>query len=142
MGPEDRPTPGNSATFASTGGNGVHFGILHDPTAGGTAPIVMMVPMASDPLPSRAASAAVMTSRTVGVRAGRLLLSARSVRRQRGRGLLRWTSHSLNLAVPNLNPSTRASWPRHHGLLIGRGESALASQRNPRTRRGLGDAGR
>lgn len=36
--------------YGSTGGNGVHFGILHDPTAGGTAPIVMTVPMASDTL--------------------------------------------------------------------------------------------
>lgn len=39
-------TPANSTTFASTGGDGVHFSLLHTPTAvPGTAPVVMTVPM-------------------------------------------------------------------------------------------------
>lgn len=46
--PRSRPwvrydsTPTNSVTFASTGGDGVHFGIV---SAGGAGPIVMTVPM-------------------------------------------------------------------------------------------------
>lgn len=47
---EYRTTPKNSLTFASTGGDGVHFGVLVD-SAGvvpDVAPIVMTVPMMFD----------------------------------------------------------------------------------------------
>ena len=40
-------TPANSTTFASTGGDGVHFSLLHT-TPPGTAPVVMTVPMQFD----------------------------------------------------------------------------------------------
>jgi hypothetical protein len=48
---DDPSTPTNSTIFASTGGDGVHFGMLHHPgTTPRAAPIVMTVPMAfSDP---------------------------------------------------------------------------------------------
>lgn len=38
-------TPANSQTFAATGGDGVHFGIVD----GGSGPIVMTVPMSENP---------------------------------------------------------------------------------------------
>ncbi len=42
-------TPANSTTFASTGGDGVHFGLLHaTTTVPGAAPVVMTVPMQFD----------------------------------------------------------------------------------------------
>lgn len=49
-GSDDQPgydaTPVNSTTFAWTGGDGVHFSLLHTPTpVPGTAPVVMTVPM-------------------------------------------------------------------------------------------------
>lgn len=41
-------TPINSTTFAHTGGDGVHYGFLHD-DSGARIAVVMTVPMASDP---------------------------------------------------------------------------------------------
>ena len=40
-------TPINSVTFASTGGDGVHFGLLTDERLNGRQPVVMTVPMVS-----------------------------------------------------------------------------------------------
>lgn len=40
-------TPVNSVTFASTGGEGVHFGLLTDERLGERKPVVMTVPMVS-----------------------------------------------------------------------------------------------
>lgn len=43
-------TPRNSLTFASTGGDGVHYGLLVDRAApGNDSPVVMTVPMADEP---------------------------------------------------------------------------------------------
>jgi hypothetical protein len=41
-------TPLNSATFASTGGDGVHFSVLNTGEGNDSAPVVMTVPMAFD----------------------------------------------------------------------------------------------
>ena len=40
-------TPTNTITVAATGGDGVHFGLLVDPS--GASPVVMTVPMTDDP---------------------------------------------------------------------------------------------
>jgi hypothetical protein len=41
-------TPVDSTTFGSTGGDGVHFSVLHTGRGNGYAPVVMTVPMAFD----------------------------------------------------------------------------------------------
>jgi hypothetical protein len=41
-------TPVDSTTFGSTGGDGVHFSVLHTGRGNGYAPVAMTVPMAFD----------------------------------------------------------------------------------------------
>jgi hypothetical protein len=63
-------TPVNSTTFASTGGDGVHLGLLHDATAASsTAPVVMTVPMQFD-APNRVVGASLREFLALGCRTG------------------------------------------------------------------------
>ncbi len=67
-------TPVNSLTFASTGGDGVHFGLLHDTTAASlTAPVVMTVPMQFD-APNHVVGASLREFLALGCRTGYLHL--------------------------------------------------------------------
>jgi len=61
-------TPANSTTFASTGGDGVHFSLLHTTTPG-TAPVVMTVPMQSD-APNHVVGASLREFLALGCRTG------------------------------------------------------------------------
>jgi hypothetical protein len=63
-------TPVNSTTFASTGGDGVHFGLLHGSTAASpTAPVAMTVPMQFD-APNHVVGASLREFLALGCRTG------------------------------------------------------------------------
>ena len=63
-------TPANSTTFASTGGDGVHFGLLHaTTTVAGAAPVVMTVPMQFD-APNHVLGASLREFLALGCRTG------------------------------------------------------------------------
>jgi hypothetical protein len=61
-------TPGNSMTFASTGGDGVHFSLLRTTTPG-PAPVVMTVPMQFD-APNHVVGASLREFLALGCRTG------------------------------------------------------------------------
>ncbi|HEX6677952.1 MAG TPA: hypothetical protein VF486_23420 [Actinomycetes bacterium] len=63
-------TPVNGTTFASTGGDGVHFGLLHGSTAASpAAPVVMTVPMQFD-APNHVVGASLREFLALGCRTG------------------------------------------------------------------------
>jgi hypothetical protein len=63
-------TPANSTTFASTGGDGVHFSLLHvTTTVPGAAPVVMTVPMQFD-APNHVVGASLREFLALGCRTG------------------------------------------------------------------------
>jgi hypothetical protein len=63
-------TPVNSTTFASTGGDGVHFGLLHGTTAASpTAPVVMTAPTQLD-APNHVVGASLREFLALGCRTG------------------------------------------------------------------------
>ncbi len=67
---DDDATPANSTTFASTGGDGVHFSLLHATTTmPGAAPVVMTVPMQFD-APNHVVGASLREFLALGCRTG------------------------------------------------------------------------
>jgi hypothetical protein len=62
-------TPVNSTTFASTGGDGVHFSLLHATDVPGAAPVVMTVPMQFD-APNHVVGASLREFLALGCRVG------------------------------------------------------------------------
>jgi hypothetical protein len=76
-------TPVNSTTFASTGGDGVHFGLLHDTTAASpTAPVVMTVPTQFD-APNYVVGASLQEFLALGCHTGYLHLEQLAYPRDR-----------------------------------------------------------
>jgi hypothetical protein len=67
---DDDATPANSTTFASTGGGGVHFGLLRaTTTVSGVAPVVMTVPEQFD-APNHVVGASLREFLALGCRTG------------------------------------------------------------------------
>jgi hypothetical protein len=62
-------TPVNATTFASTGGDGVHFSVLRGPDGDGATPVVMTVPMAFDN-PNHVLAGSLREFLALGSRAG------------------------------------------------------------------------
>jgi hypothetical protein len=78
-------TPVNSTTCASTGGDGVHFGLLHATTAASpTAPVVMTVPMQFD-APNHVVGASLREFLALGCRTGYVQLEQLASRWEQGR---------------------------------------------------------
>jgi hypothetical protein len=78
-------TPVNSTTCTSTGGDGVHFGLLHATTAASpTAPVVMTVPMQFD-APNHVVGASLREFLALGCRTGYVQLEELSSRWEQGR---------------------------------------------------------
>lgn len=93
---EYRTTPRNSLTFASTGGDGVHFGVLVD--SPDVAPIVMTVPMMFD-RPNVIVGGSFHEFLRLGARCDYFCLEELAYHPERAAGLLSSESESEELAT-------------------------------------------